>query len=231
MNTLQSDSEHLSFPKAAYIHVPFCHTRCPYCSFTVVADRLDLVDRYVQAITRELSTLDSPNPVNTIFIGGGTPTLLPREPMVQLFSEIRRWLPLADDGEWSIEANPQDIDPTLCQLLRDQGINRISLGGQSFDSAKLKMLGRDHTGDQLTRSIDIASHGFAEVGRLDLRRPRRRYASLAIRSENGYFAWCKPPVHLWANLRERCPLLVTTSEGADHGSRGRSRAGDVSLRD
>ncbi|MFO0085344.1 MAG: radical SAM family heme chaperone HemW [Pirellula sp.] len=163
MNTLQSDSEHLSFPKAAYIHVPFCHTRCPYCSFTVVADRLDLVDRYVQAITRELSTLGSPNPVNTIFIGGGTPTLLPREPMVQLFSEIRRWLPLADDGEWSIEANPQDIDPTLCQLLRDQGINRISLGGQSFDSAKLKMLGRDHTGDQLTRSIDIASQWFDEV--------------------------------------------------------------------
>ena len=163
MNTKPSESEHLSLPKAAYIHVPFCHTRCPYCSFTVVADRLDLVDRYVQAVRRELTSLGSPNPVNTIFIGGGTPTLLPCEPMLQLFGEIRRWLPLADDGEWSIEANPQDIDPTLCQLLRDQGINRISLGGQSFDAAKLKTLGRDHTGDQLANSIDSASKWFDEV--------------------------------------------------------------------
>jgi oxygen-independent coproporphyrinogen-3 oxidase len=124
---------------------------------------LDLVDRYVEAVSKELTTLGSPRSVKTIFIGGGTPTLLPREPMERLFEIIRQWLPLADDGEWSIEANPQDIDPTLCQLLRDQGINRISLGGQSFDTAKLKTLGRDHTGDQLANSIDIASKWFDEV--------------------------------------------------------------------
>ena len=153
----------LSDPKAAYIHVPFCHSRCPYCNFTVVANRLDLVDRYVEAVSKELTTLGSPRSVKTIFIGGGTPTLLPREPMERLFEIIRQWLPLADDGEWSIEANPQDIDPTLCQLLRDQGINRISLGGQSFDTAKLKTLGRDHTGDQLANSIDIAAKWFDEV--------------------------------------------------------------------
>lgn len=153
----------MSTPKAAYIHVPFCHTRCPYCSFTVVANRLDLVDRYVEAVTLELTTLRHPHPVNTIFIGGGTPTLLPREPMVRLLEEIRRWLPLAEGGEWSVEANPQDIDRNLCLLLRDEGINRISLGGQSFDTAKLRMLGRDHTGDQLASSIDLVSHWFKEV--------------------------------------------------------------------
>lgn len=158
-----STSEHLSSPKAAYIHVPFCHARCPYCSFTVVANRLDLVDRYIEAITRELTALGHTQTVNTIFIGGGTPTLLPREPLVRLFQAIRRWIPLADDGEWSIEANPQDVDRNLCLLLRDQGINRISLGGQSFDTAKLKMLGRDHTGDHLAGAIDIASHWFNEV--------------------------------------------------------------------
>jgi oxygen-independent coproporphyrinogen-3 oxidase len=124
---------------------------------------LDLVDRYVEAVTLELTTLGHPHTVSTIFIGGGTPTLLPREPMMKLFEAIHRWLPLADDGEWSIEANPQDIDGELCRLLRDQGINRISLGGQSFDTAKLKMLGRDHTGDQLARSIDVASQWFDEV--------------------------------------------------------------------
>jgi oxygen-independent coproporphyrinogen III oxidase len=163
MESNRSASVHLSSPKAAYIHVPFCHSRCPYCSFTVVANRLDLVDRYIEAVTRELIALGRPNSMNTIFIGGGTPTLLPREPMLRLFEAIRRWIPLAEDGEWSIEANPQDVDRDLCLLLRDQGINRISLGGQSFDSAKLKMLGRDHTGDQLANSIDIASQWFDEV--------------------------------------------------------------------
>ncbi len=163
MESHHSATEHLSSPKAAYVHVPFCHARCPYCNFTVVANRLDLVDRYVEAVTRELSTLGRTHAVNTIFIGGGTPTMLPSDPMVRLFEAIRCWLPLADDGEWSIEANPQDVDRDLCLLLRDQGINRISLGGQSFDAAKLKMLGRDHTGDQLASSIDIASQWFDEV--------------------------------------------------------------------
>ncbi len=155
--------EHPSTPKAAYVHVPFCHSRCPYCNFTVVANRLDWVDRYVDAVTREFTALGRPYPVKTIFIGGGTPTMLPPEPMVRLLEVIRQWLPLADVGEWSIEANPQDVTRDLCLLLRDQGINRISLGGQSFDSAKLKMLGRDHTGEQLSRSIDVASQWFSEV--------------------------------------------------------------------
>jgi oxygen-independent coproporphyrinogen-3 oxidase len=153
----------LSNPQAAYIHVPFCHSRCPYCSFTVIANRMDLVDRYVEAVGRELTSLGSSHSVKTIFIGGGTPTLLPRQPMVRLFEEIRRWIPLADGGEWSIEANPQDIAKDLCLLLRDQGINRISLGGQSFNETKLKTLGRDHTGDELANAIDIASNWFSEV--------------------------------------------------------------------
>ncbi len=163
MESSLSASEQLSNPKAAYVHVPFCHSRCPYCNFTVVANRLDLVDRYVAAVTRELTSLDRPHLVNTIFIGGGTPTLLPREPMLKLFEAIRQWLPLVEGGEWSIEANPQDVDENLCRLLKDQGINRISLGGQSFDAAKLKMLGRDHTGDQLANSIDLASQWFSKV--------------------------------------------------------------------
>ena len=163
MDSHPSAIDQLSVPKAAYIHVPFCHTRCPYCNFTVVANRLDLVDRYVDAVTRELAGLGHPQAMKTIFLGGGTPTLLPREPLLRLLAAIQYWLPLAGDGEWSIEANPQDVDRELCSLLRDQGINRISLGGQSFDAAKLKMLGREHTGDQLASAIDRASQWFDEV--------------------------------------------------------------------
>ncbi|XZE18566.1 radical SAM family heme chaperone HemW [Pirellulaceae bacterium SH449] len=163
MKSPGSAAEHFAKPKAAYIHVPFCHSRCPYCSFTVIADRLDLVERYVGAIDLELQSLDQPRSVETIFIGGGTPTILPRESMSRFLELIRHWLPLSSDGEWSMEANPQDINRDLCQLLRDSGINRISLGGQSFDSNKLKTLGRDHTGDQLANAIDTALQWFREV--------------------------------------------------------------------
>ncbi len=166
MATMQSDqsaAEHLSAPQAAYVHVPFCHSRCPYCNFTVVANRLDLVDRYIDAIARELSALEQPHAVQTIFIGGGTPSMLPQPAMLRLLHEIRKWIPLVAGGEWSIEANPQDVDHELCSLLRDQGINRISLGGQSFDNAKLLKLGRDHTGDQLARAVDTASQWFEKV--------------------------------------------------------------------
>ena len=163
MESRPSSIEPFPIPKAAYIHVPFCHARCPYCSFTVIANRLDWVDRYVDAVALELTSLERPHPVNTIFIGGGTPTLLPREPMVRLLEAIQTWLPLAEVGEWSIEANPQDVHNDLCSLLRENGINRISLGGQSFDNAKLKTLGRDHTGDQLANAIDIASKWFDRV--------------------------------------------------------------------
>ena len=167
MELNHSTADQLSTPKAAYVHVPFCHSRCPYCSFTVIANRLDLVDRYVEAIARELADLGSPRAVNTIFLGGGTPTLLPRAAMERLFEAIRRWLPLVGDGEWSIEANPQDVDTELCHFLRDQGINRISLGGQSFDAAKLQMLGRDHTGDQLASANGLASQ-WVEADAVDL---------------------------------------------------------------
>ena len=163
MESLHFSIEQYPIPKAAYIHVPFCHSRCPYCSFTVIANRMDWVERYVDAVTLEFASLERPCPVDTIFIGGGTPTLLPREPMVRLLEAIRTWLPLAEDGEWSIEANPQDVKNDLCSLLRDHGINRISLGGQSFDQSKLQTLGRDHTGEQLANSIDVASKWFDRV--------------------------------------------------------------------
>ncbi len=146
MESLNIAAESLTTPKAAYLHVPFCHLRCPYCSFTVIANRLDLVDRYVEAITRELAALGQPQAMNTLFIGGGHRPCCHGKRWCDCWKQFgngSRWQTLA---KWSIEANPQDIDRDLCRLLRDQGINRISLGGQSFDDTKLQMLGRDHYG-------------------------------------------------------------------------------------
>ncbi|MDZ4850956.1 MAG: radical SAM family heme chaperone HemW [Pirellulaceae bacterium] len=150
-------------PRAAYVHVPFCHRRCPYCNFTLVADRLEWIDRYLLAIESELSTLGHPHQVDTIFIGGGTPTLLDENQLRRLTDLLRRWLPMAPDGEWTIEANPNDLTTQKCDLLARQGINRVSIGGQSFDSDKLRILGREHSGDELRSAISTARQFFSNI--------------------------------------------------------------------
>ena len=118
--------------RAAYIHVPFCKHRCGYCNFTLVADRGDLHASYLQALELELSQLQNPRPVDTIFLGGGTPTELSVPQLQQLLRLVKRWFPLASGGEFSVEANPTDIDRELVEMLSQQGVNRVSLGGQSF---------------------------------------------------------------------------------------------------
>lgn len=153
--------------RAAYVHVPFCHHRCPYCNFTVAVDRHDWIERYLKAIESELSRLSVTTPVDTIFVGGGTPTLLSSRQLSTLFNSISRWLPLSDGGEWTIEANPDDLSNERCQLIAEAGVNRISIGGQSFHDDKLRSLGRQHTGAGLQSAIEVALRYFRHVS-LDL---------------------------------------------------------------
>ena len=141
--------------RAAYIHVPFCKHRCGYCNFTLVADRSDLHASYLQAIELELSQLHKPRPVDTIFLGGGTPTELSISELQQLLQLVQRWFPLTSGGEFSVEANPADINPELVEMLSQQGVNRVSLGGQSFQSIKLQWLERDHDLDCLQNSLQL----------------------------------------------------------------------------
>lgn len=154
-------------PRAAYIHVPFCHQRCPYCNFTLVANRPEWIDRYLSALERELVGLKVPRTVDTIFIGGGTPTLLNESQLLRMMDSLCRWLPIADSGEWTIEANPSDLDEQKCRMLVKHGVTRISIGGQSFNLRKLQVLGRDHDGHSLRTAIEIASRFFTRVS-LDL---------------------------------------------------------------
>lgn len=150
-------------PIAAYLHVPFCYQRCGYCNFSLLADREDLHERFVQAVLVELSWLGSPQRVETIFLGGGTPSILNPRSMVRLLEALRQWLPLGGLTEWSIEANPRDITESNLQLWRSLGINRISIGGQSFQDRKLKVLERDHTSLELLRAIELAAHHMPRV--------------------------------------------------------------------
>ncbi len=154
-------------PRTAYVHVPFCRHRCGYCNFTLVAGRDDLIGDYLRAIELELQGLGQPHEVDTLFFGGGTPTHLSPENFRRLIGTVLRWFPLAAGYEFSVEANPADLDPEMLDVLVDSGVNRLSLGGQSFDAAKLRMLERDHSGDQLRKAVQRAKEKIAAIS-LDL---------------------------------------------------------------
>jgi oxygen-independent coproporphyrinogen-3 oxidase len=154
-------------PRAAYVHVPFCAHRCGYCNFTLIAGRDDLIEAYVAALQRELSWLVEPRPVETLFIGGGTPTHLPPAALARLLGAVRRWFPLAERGEFSIEANPAGLDAERVDILAEYGVTRMSLGAQSFDAEKLAVLERDHAPADIARGVELGRKRLASVS-LDL---------------------------------------------------------------
>ena len=155
------------FVRSAYIHVPFCARRCGYCNFTLVAGRDDLVEPYLEALARELSWLESPQPVETLFLGGGTPTHLTGERLLRLLGLVRQWHPLIGNGEFSVEANPEDLNRQTVETLAAHGVTRISLGAQSFDPRKLLALERQHSAEDIGRSVDLVRACGMEVS-LDL---------------------------------------------------------------
>ena len=134
----------LASPKSAYIHVPFCRHRCGYCDFTLVAKRDDLIEAYLDAIAVEMSSLQHPRAVDTIFIGGGTPTHLSPQQLDQFLKLVRQWFEPSPNCEFSSEANPLDLTDERLQILAENGVNRISLGIQSFNDVALEVLERDH---------------------------------------------------------------------------------------
>ncbi len=156
-----------SSPRAAYIHVPFCVHRCGYCNFTVVADRNDLVGPFLQSLAKELSWLCEPREVDTLYFGGGTPTYLSRSQLKQLCDTVLAWHPLAEGYEWTVEANPGDLDEDRLQVLADVGVNRLSLGAQSFRSEKLKILERDHRAGDIRNAVFLAQQAQMQIS-LDL---------------------------------------------------------------
>jgi oxygen-independent coproporphyrinogen III oxidase len=155
-----------SEPAAAYLHIPFCRQRCGYCNFSLLANRPDLLERFVTAIIRELEALESPRVVKTIFLGGGTPSILPLPLLDALCHQIRQWLlctSTSSNLEFSLEANPLDLTDEFLHGCRQLGFNRISIGGQSFSSRKLQVLERDHSPADLESAIERAKRVFPSV--------------------------------------------------------------------
>jgi oxygen-independent coproporphyrinogen-3 oxidase len=129
----------------------------------LIAGRDDLISAYLQALQRELSWLEEPRKVDTLFLGGGTPTHLSANQLRQLCETVRRWFPLAAGHEFSVEANPVDVNAEKVEVLTQFGVNRISLGVQSFDSEKLSLLERDHRRDQIICALETAQSVIPSV--------------------------------------------------------------------
>jgi oxygen-independent coproporphyrinogen-3 oxidase len=126
-----------------------------------------LVDAYLAALDRELSALETPRPVDTIFLGGGTPSHLDPPRLDRLLMMVRRWFPPAEGCEFSLEANPADIDAGRLAAAVAGGVTRVSLGVQSFDAAKLKLLERDHTAAVAHAAVELVRKAGLAVS-LDL---------------------------------------------------------------
>lgn len=137
-----------------YIHVPFCARKCEYCAFYSEASDGDTVNRYVAALLREMERVSARLRPRTVFLGGGTPSLLNLCQWEQILRAFDR-LNLLGASEWTVECNPATVSEDKARLLRDYGVNRLSLGVQSLDEALLDRLGRVHSREQVFRSFDL----------------------------------------------------------------------------
>jgi len=144
------------WPRAAYVHIPFCAHHCCYCDFAVAAGQDHLIDRYLEALGRELATLAEPRPVTTLYLGGGTPTHLAPGQLARLLEVVLRWLPLEPRHEFSVEANPATLTADKVAVLAAHGVNRLSLGAQSFHAATLQVLERDHRAADVGQAVETA---------------------------------------------------------------------------
>ncbi|MDA7951053.1 MAG: radical SAM family heme chaperone HemW [Pirellulaceae bacterium] len=152
---------------SAYLHLPFCDYHCGYCHFTVEAGRDYLIDEYLRALEIELSWLKEARRVETVFVGGGTPTYLSPLQLERLLNLVRKSFVFGDRYEWTLEANPSDLCEEKLALLSEYGVNRLSLGVQSFDDEKLALLERNHNSDLVEKGVALAKKYVPNIS-LDL---------------------------------------------------------------
>ncbi|MDE5569775.1 MAG: radical SAM family heme chaperone HemW [Ruminococcus sp.] len=148
-----------------YIHVPFCGKKCSYCDFYSVCYTKMQAELYCNAVLRNIRYYSNKNNVvDTVYFGGGTPTLLTPEQISGFITEIRNCFNLKENAEITIEANPNTLTPERLKKLRETGINRLSIGVQSMNNDELKFLGRTHTAERAEKAIlDSVNAGFCNI--------------------------------------------------------------------
>lgn len=155
-------------PKAAYIHIPFCEHICYYCDFNKYVLRGQPVSEYLQALRAEMKTVlrqFPPQEIETIFVGGGTPTVLDHNQMAYFLESVNQSLdPGANTVEFTMEANPGNLDRKKLVLMRKAGVNRLSLGVQAFNDELLSGIGRTHKIADVFRTVELAKEvGFTNI--------------------------------------------------------------------
>ena len=156
---------------AIYIHIPFCQTKCPYCDFNTYSGIETLIPGYTKALVAEIhlwgSLLNNPL-VSTVFFGGGTPSYVPSKDIRSILEATRSAFRVQSEAEISMEANPGDLSLERVKLLPIMGINRLSIGVQSFNDSLLHMLGRRHSSEDAVEAYGVARRaGFTNIS-LDL---------------------------------------------------------------
>lgn len=158
-------------PLSLYIHIPWCVRKCPYCDFNSHEARGVFPEKkYIAALVRDLEMalpLIWGRKVYTVFFGGGTPSLLSGAGVTEILRQVRLLLPLDHNAEITLEANPGTVEADKFAAFRDAGVNRLSMGIQSFNDAHLKALGRIHSADEARRAIEVAQQHFDNIN-LDL---------------------------------------------------------------
>ena len=157
--------------KHLYVHVPFCARRCSYCDFSIAIRRNVPVAEYVNAVATELAHRNAAAecaPLSTLYFGGGTPSRLGADGVAALLHTVREQVSLASDAEVTLEANPEDVTAEAVAAWRASGVNRLSIGIQSFDDRVLRWMHRVHDASSAERAVAIARDGGLEHFSLDL---------------------------------------------------------------
>lgn len=160
-------------PLGIYIHVPFCHVACRYCNFYFVVRRPDLYEAYARAVRKELARWAADprvagRTVESVYFGGGTPSVLSAEQAGSILEEARRLFPVAADAEVTLEANPGNLHDAKLAGFRAAGVNRLSVGVQSFHDDELRMIWRTHKAEEAERSIQAARRAGFDNLNVDL---------------------------------------------------------------
>ena len=153
-----------------YIHIPFCIKKCNYCNFYSVQYKKDLVEKYISYLKKEieLTTLQKKLKINTIYFGGGTPSLLSFSHLFKIIMAIRDKFTISENPEVTLEANPINVTKTAAKNWKICGINRISLGAQSFHNSELKILGRLHSEKEIYFAVKAIREYCTDNISLDL---------------------------------------------------------------
>lgn len=153
---------------SVYIHIPFCIRKCSYCDFNSFEGPISRLDDYAELLMAELklrAEILPPAGTNTLYFGGGTPSLLPLTLVSNLVAAVNETFPLRKDAEITLEANPGTVTPESLEGYLAAGISRLSIGIQSLDDRQLSLLGRIHTADEARRAVNMArSAGFENIG-------------------------------------------------------------------